>query len=615
LNVFILDTKEDILEFQELIKEKTNNKIIASSIESHQYLKKIGIIHDLVDDYFTKFDYRKIDTTTNNFTLNWYKQEGKKLEFNGLQIGYVSESQMHQFFLQVVRRFFCVKIIIDKIKPKKIFVGSLSSLAKTITKNDKIEIIEKIMKKEIDLELDKLEIPLPFIKSHGLKISRKNYFRLKNFIEKIIVSTSKLPNDSKKSILILDLNPVYFPDLLAKLAKNFDDIFLLNQRRPAIWNLESLRLVKKGNYKVLRLENFNDDSIETKITKKQAEFIEKVNYVKTKSEFNEFFKIENIDLWEIIKEDFIEIIKNLGKDMIHKNILIQELLHKLKISMVFEWAYTGFEERIVNHEADKKKKPIVFLQHSIIAENSKYDDFLPFQPTLPQNNDRVAVYGNEISEFIKTKNISENNIILSGSPRHDIFFNTKSNTKNENTIVIATSSAFSIYNADGNDIKSYKKWEKTMYEILNEIKKYPNKKPIIKLHPSKEYYDIKSFLRKIDKKIPIYKDQKAIDFLKNCDILIVTNFSTILLEAMILGKPTIMISTQNQNLDEEPIVKNHATLYISEISEIGNGINKIINDSKFRNELIKNANNYIDRYFINQGQASDYLAKELGRIV
>ena len=84
---------------------------------------------------------------------------------------------------------------------------------------------------------------------------------------------------------------------------------------------------------------------------------------------------------------------------------------------------------------------------------------------------------------------------------------------------------------------------------------------------------------------------------------------------MILGKPTIMISTQNQNLDEEPIVKNHATLYISEISEIGNGINKIINDSKFRNELIKNANNYIDRYFINQGQASDYLAKELGRIV
>ena len=70
MNVFILDTKEDILEFQELIKEKTNNKIIASSIESHQYLKKIGIIHDLVDDYFTKFDYRKIDTTTNNFTLN-----------------------------------------------------------------------------------------------------------------------------------------------------------------------------------------------------------------------------------------------------------------------------------------------------------------------------------------------------------------------------------------------------------------------------------------------------------------------------------------------------------------------------------------------------------------
>jgi len=236
------------------------------------------------------------------------------------------------------------------------------------------------------------------------------------------------------------------------------------------------------------------------------------------------------------------------------------------------------------------------------------------QPTLPNKDDKIAVYGDVIFDFIRNKNISENNIILSGSPRHDVFFKAKEYTKNENTIVVATSSAFSIYNADGNDIRSYERWEKTIHKVLTEIRKYTDKKSIIKLHPSKDYYDIKSFIRKIDKNVPIYKDQKSIDVLKNCDMLIVTNFSTILLEAMILGKPTMMISTQNQNLQEESMVKNDATLFISEISEIGIGLNKIINDLEFRDNLIKNANNYIKQYFTNQGQASDYLARELDRI-
>ena len=76
----------------------------------------------------------------------------------------------------------------------------------------------------------------------------------------------------------------------------------------------------------------------------------------------------------------------------------------------------------------------------------------------------------------------------------------------------------------------------------------------------------------------------------------------------------MMIATQNLNWEEEPIVKNNATLFVSEIDEIGKGLNLIINDKEFRNNLIKNANNYINQYFINQGNASENLAKKLSQI-
>lgn len=612
--MFILETKEDVLEFKDQIEKNVENKIIASSIESHQYLKEIGIPHEIIDNYFTKSDYEKMDTITVNFTLNWYKQKDLQLDYEGLKIGFLIESQIGQIFLKIVRRFFCVKTIIDKIKPQKLFVGTLASITKIFVEKYNIEVTDQIIKKETKSEVDNIEIPFPFTKSHSLKISRNQYFKMKKIVEKIILTTSNSSTGSKKSILLLDFNPIYFQDLLIKLAENFDDVFLLNQRRPAIWNLESLKLIKNSNCKVLRLEDFDDDDSKKEIKVKQTEFSEKIDEFKNNSCLVEYFSINEFSLWRIIQEELINILKSRAKEAIYRNILIKKFLSSTRISCILEWAYTGFEERIVNHLAEKQKIPIIFLQHSAQPENPKWDIFFPLQPIFPRKDDKIAVYGNSMYDFLKAKNVLENNIIVSGSPRHDSFFKEKNHIKNDNTIVIATTSSSSIYTADGIDIRSFETWGKSIQKLLIEIRKFPEKKPIIKLHPNKEYFDIKSFIKKIDKNIDIYKEQKTINVLKNCDMLIVTNFSTILHEAMILQKPTMMISTQNLNWKDEPIVKNNATMFVSEISEIEKSLDKICNDKKYREKLITNASNYINKYFINQGKSSDYLAKELSKL-
>jgi len=54
---------------------------------------------------------------------------------------------------------------------------------KTMLEKKNIQIIQCNTKKEIKLDMDKVEIPLPLTKSRGLKISRKKYLAIKNIIE------------------------------------------------------------------------------------------------------------------------------------------------------------------------------------------------------------------------------------------------------------------------------------------------------------------------------------------------------------------------------------------------------------------------------------------------
>lgn len=609
MDLFLLETKNDLNQFKQKIEENEGIHVIASSTETHLQLIELGISHDVIDDYLNNSDYDRIDKLSINFAINWYKQKDVNLDFFGLNLGHLVESDIKHYFLDLLRKFFGINNIIKKHKPKKLFVGTLSPISKIIAEKNNIPIYEVKSKDVVKIEGEELEIPIPFSKSHSLKISRKQYLTMKKIVEKILVST-KYENDSEKSILLLDFNPVYFSDMLLKFSQNFKNIFLLNQRRSAIWNIESLKIVKKLGCKILNLDNFNNNDSQKEIILEQDKFLENNLNLRNNKNLREFFTIDEFSLWIVIQDKLIKIIESRGKEMIFRNILVKKLFKKIKFSLVFEWAYTGFEERIVNNEANIQEIPIVFLQHSIIVEEPKYDIFLPFQPTLPKKEDKIAVYGSLISNFIKSKGISENQIIVAGSTRHDSFFKSRKNVQNNNSVVIATSSAYPRYKADGNDIRAYDKLQKTIQRLLLELKKYPEKNPIIKLHPRKDYFELASYIKKIDKNVSIFRDQKSIDFLKDCDVLISTNFSTILLEGMILGKPTMWISTQREHLLNEEIIKNKATLFVSDLNKIDDALKKILTDEQFRNNLIKNANRYIDQYFANQGDASEYLAEK-----
>jgi CDP-glycerol glycerophosphotransferase (TagB/SpsB family) len=268
------------------------------------------------------------------------------------------------------------------------------------------------------------------------------------------------------------------------------------------------------------------------------------------------------------------------------------------------------EDKPVFYFANKKRIPVILLQHGLEVFNSKLEKYTPFKTVLPSQGAIEAVWGNIMKNYLLDHKIKPEEILEVGSPKHDVFFRRKSRTRNSNTILLTVSPLMYI-KFNGADTRSYEYLEECTKKIIYYIKKISDKKIIIKLHPAKSYYDIKPLIQQIDPTIPIYKHQNIIDLIETCDVMITLNYTTALLEAMILNKPTMLIETEKQNIGEEIMFKRGASLFVSDFNEIESKLNDLILNENIRKDLIQNGQEFINDYFVNHGTASEYLAKIL----
>ena len=312
--------------------------------------------------------------------------------------------------------------------------------------------------------------------------------------------------------------------------------------------------------------------------------------------------------WNIIKDEFLEMIRERFQESIQRLILINEMFNQINIKLILDWAHTGVEEKEINNYAIKKNITVYCLQHGIMTLNSKFEKYLPLMPVLPTKNVKMLVWGELMKSYILDYKINPEKISIVGSPRHDRFFK-KECSNNSNTILIA-SNLFFHYNFEGNDTRAYDRFELYIKGILTYIKKNSNKKPIIKLHQT-EYFQISSIIKKIDPTIPIYQYEDILELIKTSDTVISLNYSTILLDALILNKPTMVILPEKQNYEEEEIIKRNAVLVVSNISELETKLKEILSDNNSRKNLILNSKQFVNEYFSFQGNSSKMLSKLL----
>jgi len=610
---------EGIIDFKIINRNLFNNDSIVVSFDyfSHRSLNDNNIKHRLVEEYFSEEDKFEIDQLSLKFGTSWYKDEKikKYLEFEELNLGSLLELEMPSYFFTVLKRIIGIKNVIEKENPNKIISYSLKKYIEQvcINKNIKTEFFEKIIPTE--LFFDQITIPLNLgLMTKNIKISRKNYFKIKKIIDDVInfiwkIKLNKKTLKNKDSILLLEFNTKLYEDFLKSFQISDKNIIILNQRRPSIWNFETLDIIKNSNCKVLSINDFENNHTKKKKISKQNELKNNLELLLDNEDIlKTIFTHKEETFWNIIKKDFLKIITERFKESVNRLILINEIFDKINIKLIVDWAHTGVEEKEISQVAIKKNISIFCLQHGIMTLNPKFEKYLSLMPVLPSNNVKMLVWGKIMESYLLDHKINPDKISMVGSPRHDRFFKKKI-VNNNNTILIASNLFFHI-NFDGNDTRAYDRFVLYLKEILEHIKKNSNKKPIIKLHQT-EYFKISSIIKKIDPTITIYQYEDILELLETCDILISLNYSTILLDALILNKPTMVILPEKQNYEEEEIIKRNAVLAVSDISELEIKLKQILLDNNIRDNLISKGKQFIEEYFVHRGDSSEYLAKLL----
>ena len=611
-SLIILDKSFQFDDFEKLLF--SNGKIVAVDFETHQKLEDKNIFHEFLDNYLQKnqreelYDYvlRKYNWHENITTINDF-------EFNNINIlSLMSPLEFHEFLLSILIKFIAIKNLIKKNNPNEIFVSESLSQYVSLIKNDiTINIIKSVLNVEKGFSTDKIEIRFNiFSKPLTFYLSKKTYSFLKKKFENLICNVNNLwfrQKSSKEIILLVEFNTTQYHELIKSLSKSKKQLVLLNRRRPAILGKNTIQILKSNNVKILNSENFLNTQNSEFISEKKR-LGQNLSQLWEIEELFSLFSINGTTYWPLIKNRLKKIFEYRLDDYLQFIFQSKRFLSELNIKQIICLSESGETENILLQNIDNNIESIL-LQHSFLRYHNdvnnlqwRYED----QKMIDLKSKNFFVWGkNDLEYFSEKSLIKKENIFISGSPRHDNFFEPQNNF-NEKTILI-TLSPISERSGLG-DVNLVIKYNKILTDIVNKIKKINNSKIIVKLHPGENPHNtilLKSLNQIQD--ITIHQTKNSKDLVMNCDLLInispeLYDSSTIMLEGLILKKPVIHFILDDEFLNIEPL--SSPIIQMNELNDLIEATEKILKNKKFKETIIKKIPFQIDNYLSYQNSSS-----------
>jgi len=611
-------------EFANISKNELKNATIYSfNIYTHKFLDEKNINHTIAETYLSKEDHEHIFRTTISF-WNWYKDKSisKFLNYEDVNLlNVLDTNELHQVLVREIYSFLTIKRIIEKEKPEKIICSShFSEMINSISdykinlnifdesNHDFLLVWDKIL---LRFNVGKTPISIP--------IPRKTYTKIKNSVESFFGSLLNLwfnPKNKNKSILFVEFNPLQYVNLLENLEDFNGNLVFLNMRRSAMWNLASVKILKKFNCKIITPSKFLTKNEKDEAVTLCKKYLKELDELWSNSEIlKKIFSIEKKSFWNSIHDVLLYTYKRRLQEYLELIIFSKKFLNTVKPNCILSLNVLGETEKAIL-EVNKNQIDSILLEHggtNYVPEISIYD----ISNMYPIFNDKIALWGDIQKNYLSdVRNISNKKILVTGSPRHDSFFNkqpTKSHSHEK--IILLTPQVVQEYNAQ-TDTNTYLRLEKLLRNLFLELSFFPNVKLIVKMHPTQdpgnEY--VKNLIHKINPDVKIYHSEPIIDIIELCDVMININTeffpSTVIYEGLIFKKPILNIHTMDTYYNFE-FIRDNALLNISDQDNLHEHLEKLLFDKNFSKKLINNGQNHLEKYFANPGSAS----KELARIL
>ena len=612
--------------------KKDHAKIIAFDVPTHHNLSSLDISHSLSDDYLKRAEREELyDFVISMY--NWYTNvpESKDLEFDGVNLlSLMSPLEFHEYFLSNLITFFSIKNIIEQEKPHEIFLtGRLSKFLdsffdkKHITVLNDPNLIYDKGGQDKGFTADQIELRFNvFSKPVSMYISKKTYSKLKNIYENTICSFFNLwfnPHKQEKGVLLLEFNPAVYNELLTNLNSTGKPIILLNRRRSAIWNKESLKILKKcTNCKILNDKKFLNSNDKSNLSElKKRYHLNLQNLWQNEKLFQRLFSKSGISFWHIVKKKMIDLHYNRLDEYLEYLFTVKKALESLNLDSIVMLNETGETENAVL-KINKSKISTFLLQHAFarfvpdfLDEQWRYED----QRMVSFQSDKFLIWGKTDFEFFSKFGIREDKLIITGSPRHDSFSIEHGLSSSKKLILLTLTP---ITDRTGlADINLAIKYEKLLKKLLDFVNQSDNIDIIIKLHPGENWHNssLVNFFQKNYHNIPVYQTRSPKGLIQSSDLVININneiydHSTIMLEAMVLQKPVLQISLDNQFQNSDYDSEN-PILALSYEADWEKYIKKILFEKNFSEQMILNSNIHLKNFLSFQDNASKKVTNEI----
>ena len=615
-SLVILDSSIQFDEFKKFSMENTT--FVAADYETHKKLVDSNTKHELLDNYLQKKERLELyDFVLSKYT--WYENLSRKsdFEFNNINIlSLMSSLEFHEFVLTVLIKLFSIKNIISNKSPNEIFVSTkFLKYVKLVQDKNKIHTFDSNLNNEKSFLTNKIELRFNILsKPCTFYISKKNYSSLKKIYENFFCKINNLWLDKKTSkeiILLVEFNTSAYEEMIRTLSKSKKQVVVLNRRRSAIWNKNSIGILKSNNVKILDPEKFFDLHTDPEFALEHKRLNENLHELWKSKELFSIFSMKEISFWPLIKDRLKKIYDYRLDDYLKFIFQSRNFLTQLNIKKIICLGESGETENVLLQSVENDLDSIL-LQHSFLRYNPelkklqwKYED----QNMLGLTCKKFFLWGNsDLNYFLENSKIQKDQLIISGSPRHDQFLQIKSST-NSHTIknILVTLSPISERSGlgDTNLIIKYNYFLEKILKILNE---FNDLKITVKLHPGENPHNsiLIDFLKN-QSNITVFQIKNPNELIKKSDLMInispeLYDSSTIMLEGLLLRKPVIQLSLDDELSKVEPL--KSPIIQISEIEHFEQVISKIINDEIYRKEIIEQISNKLNDYLSFQGNSN-----------
>ena len=581
-SIILFDSVSDYDDLDE-IASKNKSKIISFNYDTHKILKDKKIHHEISDNYLSKKDLRTIQKTAYSVS-EWFNVDviSKYIYYNGVNLGSLIQDELINILVNYIKK------VLELFKISKEFTNSTfigSHTCCKIMKNFSKKINEFKNSNTENLQpfpLDSIKIKMKIgTKNHSMEfgISKNLFKKLKSVSEKsskFLLSKNNSIGETSKNILIVEFNPIQYQSFFEQMPDSKLNFLIYNRRRPAFWNFQSYNLIKRSGC-LAETENSLLDAKLKKIIlngKRQIEIKISDLFLK-ESFFKSFFSLEEISFWPTFKEFFQEYFRKRALEFIQEVELTKKLMEKYDFSSILILSEAGLHERIALQLAYQKQIPVCLVQHGINYNTKESYDMNVAKGALPIKSDYYLCWGRISGEYSKKMAIKSEKVHPIGSAVFDgVTFDEQKCSKKDH-VLLATGSPTKEHASDLT-VEIIEKNMDAVKKICQVVTKY-NKKLIIKTHPSPDEFDPSFIAKQVNPEIKVIKEGRISPLIQSCDLLIINDLTSPILDAYILKKPVISLRVTDNGWGIPTAFKNNSCI-VTDLEKFDDDLKNVLNN-------------------------------------